>query len=185
MGPISYIPIYPSPHYRPHTTAYNGSISPVQPTSAFPPNEQSNESTHSSSSQASTPAHPSRNSSSQPPSSATSAPMSGLSGINCKLEPPGKEITADEIVAAVQAALRHAASQVTRCEEDEQHCQNDSLDMDPGGVDMAESDSIGVAEDSLIGAHGYGSLLERPVPMEHMLTEDGEPMLNPGQLLDF
>lgn len=28
--------------------------------------------------------------------------------------------------------------------------------------------------------HGYGRQLERPEPMEHMLTEDGEPMLNPG-----
>jgi hypothetical protein len=27
---------------------------------------------------------------------------------------------------------------------------------------------------------GYGAPLERPEPMEHMLTEDGEPMLNPG-----
>ena len=27
---------------------------------------------------------------------------------------------------------------------------------------------------------GYGTALERPEPMEHMLTEDGEPMLNPG-----
>ncbi|THU96862.1 hypothetical protein K435DRAFT_858123 [Dendrothele bispora CBS 962.96] len=31
-----------------------------------------------------------------------------------------------------------------------------------------------------IPEHGYGSPMERPQPMEHMLTEDGEPMLNPG-----
>jgi hypothetical protein len=30
------------------------------------------------------------------------------------------------------------------------------------------------------GLPGYGTPLERPEPMEHMLTEDGEPMLNPG-----
>lgn len=30
---------------------------------------------------------------------------------------------------------------------------------------------------------GYGAPLERPEPMEHMLTEDGEPMLNPAELL--
>ncbi|KAF5345193.1 hypothetical protein D9758_009713 [Tetrapyrgos nigripes] len=31
-----------------------------------------------------------------------------------------------------------------------------------------------------IPEHGYGSPMERPQPLEHMLTEDGEPMLNPG-----
>lgn len=31
------------------------------------------------------------------------------------------------------------------------------------------------------GLPGYGTPLQRPEPMEHMLTEDGEPMLNPGQ----
>jgi hypothetical protein len=30
------------------------------------------------------------------------------------------------------------------------------------------------------GLPGYGTPLQRPEPMEHMLTEDGEPMLNPG-----
>jgi len=33
------------------------------------------------------------------------------------------------------------------------------------------------------GLRGYGTPLERPEPMEHMLTEDGEPMLNPAELL--
>ena len=32
------------------------------------------------------------------------------------------------------------------------------------------------------GLHGYGPPLDRPEPMEHILTEDGEPMLNPGKL---
>ena len=31
------------------------------------------------------------------------------------------------------------------------------------------------------GLPGYGTPLQRPEPMEHMLTEDGEPMLNPGR----
>ncbi|KAE9386454.1 hypothetical protein BT96DRAFT_1026222 [Gymnopus androsaceus JB14] len=31
--------------------------------------------------------------------------------------------------------------------------------------------------------HGYGSCLKRPEPMEPILTEDGEPMLNPAELL--
>jgi hypothetical protein len=35
-------------------------------------------------------------------------------------------------------------------------------------------------EDRLNGLHDYSPSLERPEPMEHILTEDGEPMLNPG-----
>ena len=35
-------------------------------------------------------------------------------------------------------------------------------------------------EDRLSGLHDYSPSLERPEPMEHILTEDGEPMLNPG-----
>ena len=34
----------------------------------------------------------------------------------------------------------------------------------------------------LNGLHGYGPPLDRTQPMEHILTEDGEPMLNPGKL---
>jgi len=37
--------------------------------------------------------------------------------------------------------------------------------------------------DGMNGLHGYGSSLTRPEPMEHILTEDGEPMLNPAELL--
>jgi len=40
-------------------------------------------------------------------------------------------------------------------------------------------------EDRLNGLHDYSSSLERPEPMEHMLTEDGEPMLNPGASLQL
>jgi len=38
-------------------------------------------------------------------------------------------------------------------------------------------------EDRLNGLHDYSPSLERPEPMEHILTEDGEPMLNPAELL--
>lgn len=40
-------------------------------------------------------------------------------------------------------------------------------------------------EDRLNGLHDYSPSLERPEPMEHMLTEDGEPMLNPGAPLQL
>ncbi|KAF9260868.1 hypothetical protein L218DRAFT_1002371 [Marasmius fiardii PR-910] len=34
-----------------------------------------------------------------------------------------------------------------------------------------------------IKEHGYGPRIDRPEPMEHVLTDDGEPMLNPAELL--
>jgi hypothetical protein len=40
-------------------------------------------------------------------------------------------------------------------------------------------------EDRLNGLHNYSPSLERPEPMEHILTEDGEPMLNPGASLQL
>ena len=40
-------------------------------------------------------------------------------------------------------------------------------------------------EDRLNGLHDYSPSLERPEPMEHILTEDGEPMLNPGASLQL
>ena len=40
-------------------------------------------------------------------------------------------------------------------------------------------------EDRLNILHDYSTSLERPEPMEHMLTEDGEPMLNPGASLQL
>lgn len=40
-------------------------------------------------------------------------------------------------------------------------------------------------EDRLNCLHDYSPTLERPEPMEHILTEDGEPMLNPGVSLQL
>lgn len=44
----------------------------------------------------------------------------------------------------------------------------------PSGHMISDSDNPDI--------HSYGRPLERPEPMEHMLTEDGEPMLNPGMI---
>ncbi|KAF9567723.1 hypothetical protein CPC08DRAFT_517163 [Agrocybe pediades] len=63
------------------------------------------------------------------------------------------EITEEEMVAVVQAMLRQAESEKQRERE------------------MREAQSYG------------SSSLQRPEPMEHILTEDGEPMLNPAELL--
>lgn len=63
--------------------------------------------------------------------------------------------------------------------------QEGEADAD-GDADEDEERAIAsqlASEDKSNGIHGYGRALERPEPMEHMLTEDGEPMLNPGLLL--
>jgi hypothetical protein len=56
---------------------------------------------------------------------------------------------------------------------------NRSGEVDMQGEDVeAEHVALGMVE----GKHGHHhGLLERPPSMEHMLTEDGEPMLNPGR----
>jgi len=82
------------------------------------------------------------------------------------------------------AAMRVVMSmQVESAEDDQDHeaeqngylSTSHSLD---GDLDMDLD-----LEDRLNGLHDYSSSLERPEPMEHMLTEDGEPMLNPAELL--
>ena len=40
-------------------------------------------------------------------------------------------------------------------------------------------------EDRLNSLYDYSPSLGRPEPMEHILTEDGEPMLNPGASLQL
>lgn len=60
-------------------------------------------------------------------------------------------------------------------EDSHRHDDDDDDLSDRNAMDSMELDDV---VDSL---HDYvSSPLDRPEPMEHMLTEDGEPMLNPG-----
>lgn len=69
--------------------------------------------------------------------------------------------------------------------------ESDDGDADADGeADADEEDERLIAgelssNDKIDGSHGYGASLGRPEPMEHMLTEDGEPMLNPGPYIMF
>jgi hypothetical protein len=110
----------------------------------------------------------------------------------------GSEITEADVVAAVQAVLLQAESQEAakkgkeQAEKDKQRQLETEMDMHNdttsshdeggGGDSMNMNGGLGV-EDAMSGLHSYGSSLRRPEPMEHILTEDGEPMLNPGLLL--
>jgi len=112
----------------------------------------------------------------------------------------GSELTEADVVAAVQAVLLQAESQEAakkekqQAEKDKQrqlemememememHSHNslsshDELDDDDS---MNTNGGLGM-DNAMSGLHSYGSSLGRPEPMEHILTEDGEPMLNPG-----
>ncbi len=88
----------------------------------------------------------------------------------------GKEITAEEVVAAVEAALRQAASQ-----------SGSRTQMDTDGnehlssvetLDASHATTCHHVDDALMGLSDYG-----PGVMDSILTLDGESMLNPGVLL--
>ena len=112
-----------------------------------------------------------------------------LQSLANELEPGGitreKEITAEDVVAAVEAALRQAACQSQRSES--------QLDTDGGEQILSPADSLGTGlgrhmEDELMGLNvlsDYGTTLEASGDLEHILTEDGEPMLNPGMGSEF
>ena len=173
MSTISYIhpPLcYPSPHYRPHTSAYpspSPSDSSQQPNGAGP----------------NTPLHTNSTDLSRNSPSHSSQDSSNISCIDPELDSYA-ELTAEDVVAAMRVVM---SMQVKSAEEAEEHETNQnghdyltaSRRLD--GDHMNDRD----LEDRLNGLHDYSPSLERPEPMEHILTEDGEPMLNPGASLQL
>ncbi|KAF9535613.1 hypothetical protein CPB83DRAFT_888303 [Crepidotus variabilis] len=86
-----------------------------------------------------------------------------------------KEITAEEVVAAVEAALLQTAS---KSQNDDTHSPVSSertISLDNHDHSMDEGMSITL--------HSYGSPFAHHKPLDHFMTEDGEPMLNPAELL--
>ena len=87
------------------------------------------------------------------------------------------------------AAMRVVMSMQAESAEDDVH-DHETKQSDHGYMNPSRSldrDHINPRdlEDRLNGLHDYSPSLERPEPMEHILTEDGEPMLNPGAPLRF
>ena len=191
MGYVPQPMYYPSPHYRPHTNGYHTGSSPVaQPYYCSPDGVASSSS--------SSVAKSSRNSSAQPPNSTspTSTTNSVISCIDPHLD-SGSELTEADVVAAVQAVLLQAESQEAAKKEKQQaekekqqrqleiememhtHDAGSSHDERDDGDSMNTNGELGM-DSAMSGLHSYGSSLGRPEPMDHILTEDGEPMLNPG-----
>ena len=167
MSAISYIhpPLcYPSPHYRPHTTAYPSSPSPSdssqQPNGAGPRTPNSTDLSRNS------PTHSSHDSSS----------------ISCAVDPEldsYAELTAEDVVAAMRVVM---SMQVKSAEHTQDHETNQNSHDFTTTSRSLDGDHLNNRdlEDRLNGLHDYSPSLDRPEPMEHVLTEDGEPMLNPG-----
>ena len=112
----------------------------------------------------------------------------------------GSELTEADVVAAVQAVLLQAESQEAAKKEKQQaekekqrqlemememememhtHDPRSSHDEHDDGDSTNTNGELGI-DNAMSGLHSYGPSLGRPEPMEHILTEDGEPMLNPG-----
>lgn len=115
----------------------------------------------------------------------------------------GSEITEADVVAAVQAVLLQAESQAAAKKEKQQaeiekqrqlememememhtHHAGSSHDERDNDDSMNTNGELGM-DNAMSGLHSYGSSLGRPEPMEHILTEDGEPMLNPGLVVSL
>jgi len=152
---------YPSPHYRPHTTAYpspSPSDSSPLPNGAGPTPLQ----THSTDLSRNSPSHDS----------------SGISCIDPKLD-SHTELTAEDVVAAMRVVM---SMQVVSAEDDETKQNGHGYTTSSRTLDGDHMNDRDL-EDTLNGLHDYSPSLDRPELMEHILTEDGEPMLNPAELL--
>ncbi|PPR02349.1 hypothetical protein CVT24_011693, partial [Panaeolus cyanescens] len=182
-GPAAY-PItptlyYPSPHYRPHTSNYHADRSPASQTY----------STSSGFSQSPTSTRTSRNSSTQPsvPPSGNDTTTSNTSELDVNLE--GPELTTAEVVAALQSALGMRTEPQDVISESMQHERIIENHGNHGHLAIPTETGVesGLSDDDLqqIGLdelHKFASFV-RSDSMEHILTEDGEPMLNPAELL--
>ena len=156
---------YPSPHYRPHTSGYpspSPSDSSQQPNGAGPSTPLQANSTDLS---RNSPCHSSQDSSS-------------ITCIDPELDSYA-ELTAEDVVAAMRVVM---SMQVKSAEDAEDHERNQNGHDYMTASRCLDGDHMNDRdlEDRLNGLHDYSPSLERPEPMEHILTEDGEPMLNPG-----
>jgi hypothetical protein len=172
MSTINYIhpPIcYPSPHYRPHTSAYpspSPSDSSQQPNGAGPSTPLQINSPDLS---RNSPSHSSHDSSSI--------------CFDPELDSYA-ELTAEDVVAAMRVVMSMQVESADDAHDHETNQNGHDYLTAPRSLDGDHMNNRDL-EDRLNGLHDYSPSLERPEPMEHILTEDGEPMLNPGASLQL
>ncbi|KIK71552.1 hypothetical protein GYMLUDRAFT_340100 [Collybiopsis luxurians FD-317 M1] len=183
----------PSPYYRPDgSTASSHSSSAFRSSRSPPPRSSHSDRPSSPSSTSSHSHHEEPNSPrAKSPAPLTPAPIPPL-------PPPVQlERLLLEANAARSAELRSEDDQCTQ-QSFESAIKPDRIWTQPSidvtvrevDPDRDEDNSSSVASDSpisngshLLREHEYGARLSRPEPMEPILTENGEPMLNPAELL--
>ncbi|PPR05600.1 hypothetical protein CVT26_009121 [Gymnopilus dilepis] len=193
IPPTGFVPYYPSPHYRPHTNGYytvHPHATPYVPQVPAPPSSSSTSTSRNSSSL------PPKSTSSQTSTTQSQSPPPTTSGTVSTPDPPDPGldfeaetgITEADVVAAVQAVLMQAESEEAakkqRLKEIEERERRAG-----GGADLKSPDANANSplDDTSrfldLDDHGMLHGYDRPEPMAHILTEDGEPMLNPAELL--
>ncbi|TFK42164.1 hypothetical protein BDQ12DRAFT_677731 [Crucibulum laeve] len=204
MAPMGYPPIpppgtiyYPSPHYRQNGIVHP-SVQPPQPQPQPPPIPNGTSHPHATSS---------NGSSNGGPSPVSDHPTSNGNHVeHHNIDPTldnTDELTREAVQSALEALVKSTQAQVdahglTHLENGDAYTvsslsdtrdPSEGLSLDADANDLEHRDEEHVAtslslEDALNGIRtSYGQPLERPEPMEHLLTEDGEPMLNPAELL--
>ena len=104
---------------------------------------------------------------------------SNISCIDSELD-PHSGLTAEDVVAAMRVVMSMQAESAAQDAQDHETKHGYMTTSQSLDEDHRIADNNRDLEDRLNSLHDYSSSLERPEPMEHMLTEDGEPMLNPG-----
>ncbi|KAF9469652.1 hypothetical protein BDZ94DRAFT_1151150, partial [Collybia nuda] len=100
---------------------------------------------------------------------------SEISPIDPALDSDNSTLTEQQVLEITQAAMKAVL-------EAEAGTSN-STTSNVGSASPFSQTEKDTNKEEIDTMHVYGGTLKRPEPMAHMLTEDGEPMLNPAELL--
>jgi hypothetical protein len=132
-------------------------------------------------------------SSNSSPTDTTSSKASGNDGSTVQIIDPSlpsgsTTLTEQQVLAITEAAVKavleaeagssraesRSGSVLTSLHSEGETGEREEVSEKPTVIEPRIAEKTG-------GLPGYGTPLQRPEPMAHMLTEDGEPMLNPGR----
>ncbi|GLB43539.1 putative zinc finger [Lyophyllum shimeji] len=195
---MSYQHMYYSTHYRPNGVSQPlGQPSPPPPPTAVDPQTVPNGAATGAQETPPPPPGPPHQSphATKPPSDSTCAETPPADSSAPVIDPSlnasdSTTLTEEQVLELTQAAMkavleaeaeransRETSASTPTVSEGDKHGCADAPDEDKSTLQSPPS------RDESHPVHGYGLRLGRPEPMEHMLTEDGEPMLNPAELL--
>jgi hypothetical protein len=174
---------YPIPGHLYYSSHYRTNDAPTQ----LPPNVGPHQPPSQNGSAMPSPTSHSSPTDTRLPSTASDPSGTDTSTIQI-IDPGSTTLTDQEVLAITEAAVKavleaeagssrtasRSGSVLTSLHSEGETCER----MEE--VTEAQAVSDHHVADKPSGLPGYGTPLERPEPMEHMLTEDGEPMLNPG-----